>query len=504
MNPAQLAAITDVDVLRGMVADKIVEIASRDRAIAALTAEIKRLRRVQFAARTEKMDPDQRVLFDDALSADIAAVEAQLEALQSPEATAAAKKARTLPKRRPLPPELPRVETRHEPATCACADCGADLVQIGEHVSEKLDCKPLEFFVRREVHPQYACRACDTVVAVPVAPAIIDRGIAAPGLIAHVAISKYVDHLPLYRQEAILARSGVEIGRTSLAEWLGHAGVALQPLVNALRAELQGHAVLHADETPVAMLDPGAGKTKRAYLFAYRTATDDPIVVFDFCANRSGKHATAFLGDWRGALMVDDYAGYKALFAEGVTELGCWAHARRKFVDLHKASGSAIAQQAIGHMAALYQIEAKARDLDPAGRYAIRRQHAVPLVRAFKAWLDAVRPTVAGNSGTANAIDYTLRRWAALTRYLDDGRFPIDNNPIENAIRPVALGRKNWLFAGSEPAGKRAAAIMSLLATAKANGCDPHAWLTDVLTRLPTTLDRDINGLLPHRWKPAG
>jgi hypothetical protein len=285
---------------------------------------------------------------------------------------------------------------------------------------------------------------------------------------------------------------------------LGHAGVALQPLVNALRAELQGHAVLHADETPVAMLDPGAGKTKRAYLFAYRTATDDPIVVFDFCANRSGKHATAFLGDWRGALMVDDYAGYKALFAEGVTELGCWAHARRKFVDLHKASGSAIAQQAIGHMAALYQIEAKARDLDPAGRYAIRRQHAVPLVRAFKAWLDAVRPTVAGNSGTANAIDYTLRRWAALTRYLDDGRFPIDNNPIENAIRPVALGRKNWLFAGSEPAGKRAAAIMSLLATAKANGCDPHAWLTDVLTRLPTTLDRDINGLLPHRWKPAG
>ncbi|WP_053057254.1 IS66 family transposase [Xanthomonas hyacinthi] len=171
-----------------------------------------------------------------------------------------------------------------------------------------------------------------------------------------MAISKYVDHLPLYRQEAILARRGVAISRSSMAEWMGAAGVALQPLVNALRAELQSHAVLHADETPVAMLDPGAGKTKRAYLFAYRTTADAPIIVFDFCTSRSGKHAARFLGHWRGALMVDDYAGYKALFADGVTELGCWAHARRKFVDLHKASGSLIAQQAIGHMAALYQM----------------------------------------------------------------------------------------------------------------------------------------------------
>ncbi len=517
MDAAQIISITDVETLRGIVLDQMTAIAQHEaqaRAnartiqfksgmIEALTAEIKRLRRVQFAARTEKMPPEQRALFDESISADIAAVEAELEALRSPAAVAAeATSARTPPKRRPLPPELPRVETRHEPASCACADCGADLVQIGEHVSEKLDCKPLEFFVRRDVHPQYACRACATVTSVPVAPTIIDRGMAAPGLIAQVAISKYVDHLPLYRQEAILARSGVEIGRSSLAAWLGAAGVALRPLVEALRAELLTHAVLHADETPVAMLDPGAGKTKRAYLFAYRTATEQPIVLFDFCASRSGAHAKQFLGDWRGALMVDDYAGYKALFATGVIELGCWAHARRKFVDLHKASGSPIAQLAIGHIGAIYQIEAKVRDLDADGRHAFRQQHAAPRVREFKAWLDAVRPTVAGNSGTANAIDYSLRRWAALTRYLDDGRHPIDNNPIENAIRPIALGRKNWLFAGSETAGVRAAAIMSLLATAKANGRDPHAWLTQVLTRLPTTLNRDIDGLLPHRWQP--
>ena len=187
--------------------------------------------------------------------------------------------------------------------------------------------------------------------------------------------------------------------------------------------------------------------------------------------------------------MVDYYSGYKALFASGVTELGCWAHARRKFVDLHKASGSQIAQQAIGRIAALYQIEAKARDLDDTARHEVRQAHAAPLVH---------------ERGTANAIDYTLRRWAAIARYLDDGRYPIDNNPIENAIRPIALGRKNWLFAGSEPASKRAAAIMSLLATAKANGHEPHAWLTDVLTRLPTTLDRDIENLLPNCWQPTG
>ena len=546
MDAAQLSAINDANVLRGIVAEKLVEIAARDAKIAQheaqraeditqiaahaakiaqheaqalahqraivyknsrieqLTLQIARLRQVQFDARSERMDPEQRALFDESVAADIAAVETELEGLQSEDEKTPTKPPRKKSKRRPLPPELPRIENRHEPESCTCGECGASLVQISEHVSEKLDVKPLEFFVRRDVYPQYACRGCQTITAVPVAASIIDRGIAAAGLIAQVAISKYVDHAPLYRQEAIYARSGVEIGRTSMAQWMGAAGVALRPLVAVLRNELLGHPVLHADETPVAMLDPGAGKTKRAYLFAYRTATDDPIVVFDFCISRSGRHAKDFLGDYHGALMVDDYAGYKALFANGVTELGCWTHARRKFTELYKASGSAIAQEAIGKFAALYRIETQARDLDAASRHELRQRHAVPLVHDLKTWLVTLRPTVAGNSGTANAIDYTLRRWSALARYLGDGRYPIDNNPIENAIRPIALGRKNWLFAGSETAGQRAAAIMSLLATAKANGNDPHAWLTDVLTRLPTTKDRDIETLLPHRWRPAG
>ena len=527
MDLAQLSSITDVQQLREMVigqmavlaerdahlAQRDALIASRDRTIAwkaakieKLTREILRLRRVQFAARSEQMDPKQRALFDEAMVADIAALEDELaEAQHGDGQTRAVRPARALPKRRALPPELPRIETRHEPESCACGTCGAALVPIGAHVSEKLDCEPLRFFVRRDVYPQYACRACQTITAEPVAPSILDRGIAAPGLLAQVVIAKYVDHLPLYRQEAIHARSGIEIGRNTLAEWVGVVGLRLQPLVDALRAEMLTAAVLHADETPVAQLEPQAGKTKRAYLFAYRTAdATRPIVVFDYAGNRSGQHAANFLGDWRGALMVDDYSGYKALFRDGITELGCWAHARRKFVDLHKASGSPVAAEAIGRIAVLYGIEAQGRTLEPEARYRYRQQQAKPVLDALKHWLDTTRPQVLGAAGALSAIDYSLKRWAALTRYLDDGRFPIDNNPIENAIRPIALGRKNWLFAGSESAGKRAAAIMSLIATAKINGLDPHAWLTDVLTRLPTTLDRHIGDLLPHRWQYTG
>ncbi|MDN5940066.1 MAG: IS66 family transposase, partial [Salinisphaera sp.] len=366
MDRVQLNTLTDVQTLRALVAEQLQTIAERDQSIAhhkqtiarhertiierearigVLTAQIARLRRVQFAARSEKMDPAQRALFDETMAADIAAVEAELEALQpAPADTEAPSRPRRAPKRRPLPEDLERIETRHEPASCQCGHCGGALVHIGDHVSEKLSCKPLQFFVCRDVYPQYACRACETITAEAVAPAVIDRGIAAPDLLAQVLVAKYVDHLPLYRQEAIYARSGIAIPRSTLAEWIGRCGVALQPLVDRLRDGLRSQSVLHADETPLGMLDPGAGKTKRAYVFAYRSGQGPPRIVFDFCTSRSGAHARRFLGDYRGALMVDDYGGYKTLFAQGLTELGCWAHARRKFVDQHKASGSPVAR----------------------------------------------------------------------------------------------------------------------------------------------------------------
>jgi transposase len=375
---------------------------------------------------------------------------------------------------------------------------------IGEDVSEQLDAEPARFFVRKHIYPTYACRACVTITVAPTPPAIIERGRPAPGLLAQVLVSKYADHLPLHRQVQIAARSGVTLARSTLADWVSAVGTALEPLVAAMRQDLLRVPVLHADETPLALLDPGAGQTRRAYLFAYRSAIGDtPIVIFDFCSSRSGEHARRFLGDWRGALMVDDFAGYKALFGEGVTELACWAHARRKFYDLHQAGASTAAHTALTYIGALYRVEADARGLDPPQRYAHRQQHSLPILHAYKAWIDDLRPTVVGNSGLAKALDYSIKRWPALARCWDDGRYPIDNNPIENAIRPIALGRKNWLFAGSQQAGERAAVIMSLIATAKANGHDPYAYLKDVLTRLPTHPDRRIGELLPHRWVPA-
>ena len=458
MDAAQLSAIDDADVLRALLSESLNAVAARDRLIAqrdetirhrdirieALTYEVARLRRLQFAARSERMDPAQCTLFDETMVADIAAVEAELEALRAPAAEAPTPPPRSVPKRQPLPPELPRVTTLHEPDCIGCAHCGGPLVKIGEHVRERLACKPIEFFVQREIYPQYTCRPCERIVAEPVAPAILDRSQAAPSLLAQVAVAKYLDHLPLYRQEAIYARSGVALSRSTLAEWIGAVGVALQPLVAALRRELLTAPVLHADETPVDQLDPGRGQTKRAYLFAYRNAGTPAIVVFDYCGSRSGEHARRFLGDWRGALMVDDFAGYKALFVGGqVTELACLAHIRRKFVELEQATGSAIAVEALQRIAPLYRIEREAQTLDPDARRALRRQQAKPLLDTLHDWLRELHPKVMGSSGTAKAIDYALRRWPALERYVEDGRYPIDNNPIENAIRPVALGRKN-------------------------------------------------------------
>lgn len=507
MDACSLDAVSDIDTLRRMVLERDATIAAhqrtlceRDALIGKLTYELKRLRRMQFAAQSERMDTVQRGLFDEAMAEDIAAVEAALGAAQAKGAAPAPKASRATPQRHALPPELERVTTIHEPDRCDCAACGAVLAKIGEHTSEKLDVKPMVFFVRRDVYPQYACRTCETIVAEPVAPAIIDRGLAAPGLLAQVVIQKYVDHLPLYRQEAIFARHGIVLKRAMLADWMGRVGLALQPLFDALRIQLLAAPVLHADETPVAQLDPGAGKTKRAYLFVYRTTQSRPIVLFDYGPTRAGKHVAAFLADWQGALMVDDYAGYKALFAKGITELGCWAHARRKFFDAHAASGSPVAKEAIERIGEIYAIEEALRDLDPQTRHRERQRQLAPKLTLFKRWLDELQPKVLGNTGLAGAIGYTQKRWNALARVLDDGRYPIDNNPAENAIRPIAIGRKNWLFCGSESAGQRAAAIMSLLATAKANGIDPYAWLVDVLARLPTTLDKHLDSLLPTSW----
>lgn len=497
-----LAALADRDAVIEQRDAQIAEMAAvgayRAARIKVLEAQLAAMNRAMYGRRSEQLDPAQRQLFEEALEEDIVAMQTELEALKAEPSAP-----RRQPKRLPLPEHLPRVEVRHEPVSCACTQCGSALSPMGEDVTEQLDCKPAEFFVRRHIYPKYACRACETVTAAPSEASVIERGRPAPGLLAHVLIGKYADHLPLYRQQQIYQRSGVELARSTLADWTGAAGVALMPLVSAMKTDLLQRPVIHADETPVALLDPGAGKTARAYLFAYCATDGPPITIFDFCVSRSGEHAKRFLGSFRGHLVVDDYAGYKALFAQGVTEVGCWAHIRRLFFELHAAKASAHAEPALRHIAELYRIEAQVNGLDPPERLARRQREARPVLDAFQRWIDEVSRSAAPNSGLAKALAHTRKRWPALVRYIDNPTLPIDNNPVERSIRPVAVGRKNWLFAGSKAAGERAAAIMSLIATARQNGHEPYAYLKDVLTRLPTHPDRRIAELLPHRWVPA-
>ena len=481
--------------------------------IAALTHELAYYKRIRFSTQSEALAPLQRDVFEETWNADLSAIEVEVEQLQedSPCETIARPK-RPRAGRQPLPDHLPRIEHRHEPESCTCCQCGRDLVKIGEDVSEQLDVEPAKFFVHRHIRPQYACRACETIIAAPIPPAVIDGGMAAVGLLTWVLIGKYLDHLPLYRLEQIAARDGVILSRSTLADWVGRLGVALAPLADRLAWHLLQRDSLHADETPVPQLDPGKGKTKKAYLWAYRSNDLQPgpkILVFDYQAGRGGRHAQAFLQDWQGQMVVDDYGGYKVLFAAArahpdsqrplkpCVELACWAHARRKFFDLFQASQSQIAQGALNRIAVLYTIEAEGREMTADERQRLRAEKSLPALVDLHDWLQQTRLRIAPGSATAKAIGYSLKRWAALTRYAETGDLPIDNNSVENSIRPIALGKKNWLFAGSERAGQRAAVIQTLLGTAKLNGLDPAAWLKDALEKLPTWPNRRIDELLP-------
>ncbi|WP_412101656.1 IS66 family transposase [Comamonas piscis] len=497
--------------LMGHVTDKDAQIARHQTELkhsqalnAKLTHENALLKRMKFAAQSERFNAEQKSLLEDEIEADLAAVAVEIEQLQPP---AAAPDAKQQPKRQPLPTQLPRREIHHEPesTTCSTPGCGCQMQRIGEDVAEKLDYVPGVFTVERHIRGKWACAKCESIQQAPVDAHVIDKGIPTAGLLAQVLVAKYADHLPLYRQESIFGRAGLAIPRSTLAQWVGTCGVRLQPLVDALKAEILSHRVLHADETPVQMLKPGKGTTHRAYLWAYAPGAFEDIkaVVYDFCESRAGEHARAFLGDWEGSLVCDDFSGYKAGFANGITEAGCLAHARRKFFDLHAANKSQIAGFALEQFSKVYDIEREVKDLNADQRQAIRQQHSKPVLNALHEWMTLQRHKMPDSSATARALDYSLRRWTALTRFADDGQLPVDNNWIENQIRPIAIGRNNWLFAGSLRAGQRAAAVMSLVQSARMTGHDPYAYLRDVLTRLPTHRTRDIDQLLPHRWQPA-
>lgn len=494
--------------LRALTAQLLERVERQDREIRfhktrtdQLTHELALLKRHRFARRSEPFTTHQASLLDELILEDISAIE---QVLKTSTDGSPSTEPKQVAKRTPLPPELPRTLIHHEPDSTQCA-CGCQLQRMGEDVSEKLDYTPGVFTVERHIRGKWVCSACETLIQAPVAAHIIDKGIPATGLLAQVLIAKYADHLPLYRQEKIFARAGYAIARSTLADWVGACGVALQPLVDALRTQLLTEDVIHADETPVQMLAPGQKKTHRAYVWAYASTVYSPLqaVIYDFSPGRAGEHARAFLGDWSGKLVCDDFGGYKASFAAGVTEIGCMAHARRKFFDLHASNKSHIAAQALAYIQRLYDVERDLKDASAEQRLQGRQQQAKPILDALHHWMIGQRQLVPEGSAIAKALDYSLKRWAALIRYLEDGDVPIDNNRVENQIRPWALGRSNWLFAGSLRSGRRAAAIMSLIQTAKLNGHEPYAYLKDVLTRLPTQRASEIDELLPHSWSSS-
>jgi transposase len=505
---AQLAAKNEqLDEAARQIAERDKAIKFKDAKIERITFELTRLKAWKYGARTEAMSAEQRRLFEETLAEDQADLEAQLRALQgdAERGTPPAGDSKRKPRRQALPEHLRRVEHRHEPASTTC-ECGQPMVRVGEDISERLDIVPAEFFVHRHIRGKWACKCCQVLVQEPVQPQIIDKGMPTAGLVAHTLVSRFVDHIPYYRQEQINARSGVHTPRSTLAAWSGAGGAGLMPLFEVHRDWVLESAVLHADETPVRMLDPGAGKTKKAYVWAYARGAFDamPGVVYDFCLGRGSQYPVDFLAKWTGTLVCDDYKGYEPVIkGDGRIEAGCLAHSRRRFDELFKANDSPVAAEAIQRIAQLYKLEREARDMTPEDRLALRQQQSKPLWKGLHEWLELERTRVPDGSGIAGAIDYSLNRWTALSRFLLDGDVSVDNNSLENLMRPWAMGRKAWLFAGSELAGKRAAVVMSLVQSAKLNGHDPWAYLKDVLERVPSHPVSRFEDLLPHRWKAS-
>ena len=427
------------------------------------------------------------------------------------------------PARRPLPEYLPRESVEHAPdlahiadGDSGCPSCGKQMRQMGEDVTEVLEYVPESWKVIRHVRPKFSCRICDTIVQAPATGLLARRLRHGPNLLAHVVVAKYANHLPLYRQSEIYARSGIDIDRSSLTDDVGHVAKILTPLIDLLAKDVMTSPVLHGDDTPVSVLAPGAGKTKTGRLWAYvrdergHGGERPPAAVYYYSPDRKGEHPVGHLASFAGHLHADGYAGFNPLYAPAksnepakVQEVACMAHVRRKFFDIHAATASPIAGEAIKQIAALYGVEAEARGHPPDQRKAIRQAKATPLMAAFQAWLEQQLTRIPKGGDLAVAIRYALTRFTALSRYLEDGTLEIDNNIAERAIRGLAIGRKNWLFAGSDTGGQRAAAIYSLIETAKLNAVDPEAWLADILPRIDDHPNTRLHKLLPWNWKPA-
>ena len=498
----------DIEALKGMLLERSAKLEAAEALVISQRLELEKLRfeiasmkRMKYGRSSEQLNRDllQMQLSIEDLEASLAA--------KPPEVRPAAKEpAPEKPARRPLPVGLAREEIVHE-NPCTCPDCGGKLRPLGEDVAEILEYVPSHFKVIRHVRPKLSCASCQRIVQ-PLAPSRpIERGLAGPGLLAHVLVSKYCDHLPLYRQSQIFAREGIELDRSTLADWVGGASALLEPLVNAIGRYVLGAYKIHGDDTPVPVLCPGRGTTKQGRLWTY--ARDDrpagslepSAVIFRYSPDRKGERPRTHLANFTGVLQADAYAGFDRLYGEKIQEAACWAHVRRKFYDIHAALSSPIALEALERIARLYQIEEEIRGRQPHERHTVRQARAGPELKSLHEWLHKTATTLSKKSELAKAIRYALSNWVALTRFCEDGRLEIDNNAAERALRAVALGRKNWLFAGSDDGGERAAAMYTLIGTAKLNGIDPEAYLRHVLGRIADHPINRIDELLP--WNLA-
>jgi transposase len=519
-----------------LIAEKEALLAERDRLIAVrdaelysktlqiehLKAQLAVLRRARFGRSSEKLDREieQLELLLGELEEGVAESKARSEQAEKkePAAPVGAKPTnRQAGGRKPLPAHLPRERTVHQPAA-ACSCCGGTVLRkLGEDVTELLEYVPSSFKVIQLVRPKLSCRACETIVQAPLPSFPIERGRPGPGLLAHIAVAKYADGLPLYRQSAIYAREGIDLDRSTLADWVGRMAALLDPLVQAIGRYVCAGSVLHADDTTVKVLAPGQGRTRIGRLWA--VVRDErafggaatPAAFYRYSPDRRAEHAQALLGSCRGFLHADGYAGFNSLFAEDpksgqprLTEVACWAHARRNIYEVYQSTASPLAKEALERIAELFEIEARINGRAPQERLAVRQQEAVPLLHKLESYLNNVLRQISGKSTLAKAIRYALSRWTALTRYTTDGRLEMTNNAVERAIRPLAMTRKNYLFAGSDSGGARAAAIYTLTESAKMNGINPEGYLRDVLARIADHPINRIGELLPWNWRPSG
>src|SRR5262249_46788614 len=490
----------DSDGLKALIVQQHFQLISHDNEIENLKLLILKFKRMQFGPSSEKRARhiDQLELRLEELETNRASqpMSSVLESMLAPKK----------PARRPLPADLPRETETLPPKENTCPDCGGTLDRLGEDVSETLEYVPARFKVIRTVRPKLNCTRCDRIVQEPAPHRPIERGLAGPGLLAHVLVAKYADHLPLYRQSEIYEREGVELDRSTLADWVGGASRTLEPLVDALRRYVLDAKKLHGDDIPVPVLAPGNGKTKIGRLWTYvlddrpSGRTKAPAVWFAYSPDRKGEHPANHLAKFKGTLQADAFAGFNRLYEKGgITEAACWAHVRRKFHDLYEAHVSPIAKEALERIAALYGIEKEIRGRPPDERQQIRNARARPLLESMRVWFKESLSKLSKKSEVTAAIHYALGRWTPLMRYCNDGSLEIDNNAAERALRAVALGRKNYLFAGSNAGGDRAAAMYSLIGTAKLNGVDPEAYLSCVLARIADHPINRIDELLPWR-----